>query len=68
MANGDNGTLRKASVAVLTAIITLWLGWASLSIATLNTADAVNKSQYCFIKESLDRIEHKIDSHMRGEK
>jgi len=65
MASEGNGGFKRLVWAVLTAIIIMWAGWASLSISALNMDNAVTKSQFAYISKALDRIECALNDHMK---
>jgi hypothetical protein len=66
MANENgNGTFKRWVFGAVSALLVLWLSWASASINTLNTKSAVTDTQYSYIKSSLDKIEHMLTEHLK---
>jgi hypothetical protein len=62
MANGDgNGTFRRWVLGIASALLIIWVTWASASINTLNTKTAVTDAQYDHIIKSLNKIEQVVE-------
>jgi hypothetical protein len=69
MANGDgNGTFKRWVFGVVSALLVLWLSWASASINTLNTKSAVTDTQYTHIQQSLCDIKQMMTDHLKEER
>jgi hypothetical protein len=65
MANeNSNGTFRRCTWGIVASLLVLWLSWASASINTLNTKQAVTDTQYAHIQQSLTRLESMMTKYI----